>query len=220
MLPAVLVADRLAGESGAIRWFIQPFPPPFSQWFFQAVAILGGSGPATGRLFVVHASGERPVTAHFPAFFAAFFAAFLAAATPPATAAATAASSTALALLVITATPWCGIGLGAFTRACLGAFGNGPETSRFIAILTPPFMIPLFMSGRTHRLTALLLCWLSGWSTATKAKGEFILLTRGAAGRRFDRSLRYRSSRWLWLGRLPPSGLRRSGRRLGRLETE
>ena len=130
------------------------------------------------------------------------------------------ALTTALALLVITATPWCGIGLGAFTRACLGAFGNGPETSRFIAILTPPFMIPLFMSGRTHRLTALLLCWLSGWSTATKAKGEFILLTRGAAGRRFDRSLRYRSSRWLWLGRLPPSGLRRSGRRLGRLETE
>jgi hypothetical protein len=93
----VIVANCLQGLAGGVRRFIQPFIPGL----VKPAVIPRGSGPATGWLFLAGPLGKRPVTTFFTASAA------------PATASATAAPTTALALLVFTVTPWCGIGLAA-----------------------------------------------------------------------------------------------------------
>jgi hypothetical protein len=109
----VIVANCLQGLTNAVRRFIQQRILPFMLPLVKTVVISRGGGPATGWLFLVGQCWKRPVTAFFTASAA------------PATTPATAASTTALALLVFTVTPWCGIGLAAVARVSLGSLANG-----------------------------------------------------------------------------------------------
>jgi hypothetical protein len=94
----------------------------------KTVVIARGGGPATGWLFLVGQCWKRPVTAFFTASAA------------PATTPATAASTTALALLVFTVSPWCGIGLAAVARVSLGSLANGTRPAGLVApVAVAPF---------------------------------------------------------------------------------
>jgi hypothetical protein len=119
----VIVANCLQGLTDAVRRFIQQWILPFMLPLVKPAVISPGRGPATG-LFLVGQCGKRPVTAFFTASAA------------PTTAPATAASTTALALLVFTFTPWCGIGLAAVARVSLGSLADRPLPAGLVAPVT------------------------------------------------------------------------------------